>query len=54
MANNNKYAHPKIIEYMCTYCGIKETRTQISGRPKPGQCRLRKNLPHRWVKNREL
>jgi len=50
----NKYAHPKIIEYMCTYCGIKQSRAQTSGRPLPGICHRRgNNLPHRWVKNRE-
>lgn len=49
----------KRVEYMCTYCGKKETRSDIGGRPSPGQCpRKPKNAngkprPHTWVINRK-
>lgn len=43
------------IEYMCTICGKKEKRLKTAGRPQPGKCRKRSNnMPHRWVKNREV
>lgn len=47
---------PKIqkIEYMCTYCGHKQTRKSTVGRPMPGHCPRRNgNQPHRWVINRK-
>lgn len=48
---NNK----KNIQYMCTYCGKKETRSKTSERLMPGKCPRRNgNMPHSWVKNREL
>ena len=37
----------KRIEYMCTYCGKKETRSPSMGRPQPGKCPS-------WVINRRL
>ena len=44
-----------ITEYMCTYCGKKSKRHKGEGRPLPGTCHRRNgNLPHRWVKNREI
>lgn len=43
------------IEWMCTHCGRKTTRTKAIGRPDPGHCPRKKNGgPHTWVKNREL
>ena len=44
---------PKKIEYMCTYCGRKETRKEGMGRPMPGKCSRRDGKPHRWVINRK-
>lgn len=42
------------IEYMCTHCGQKVVRTEISGRPMPGKCPKRTgNQPHRWVISRK-
>lgn len=44
----------KKVEYMCTYCGHKETRKEGMGRPMPGRCPRREgNKPHRWVINRK-
>lgn len=41
-------------EYICTYCGHKETRKSSMGRPMPGKCPRRNgNQPHRWVINRK-
>jgi len=43
------------IEYMCSYCGSKQTRGVNSGRPMPGTCRRRQNnQPHRWIINRKI
>ena len=49
----------KSVEYMCSYCGIKTTRSAISGRPSPGECskkgktREGKSKPHSWVINKK-
>lgn len=46
---------PKRIEYMCSYCGRKTTKSILSGRPEPGKCPRRKgDSPHSWVINRKL
>ena len=43
----------KYIEYICTTCGRKEIRTEISGRPMPGKCpRKTGDRPHSWRRNR--
>ena len=43
------------IEYMCSYCGKKQIKTKISGRPMPGKCPRKSNdRPHSWVVNRKL
>ncbi len=43
------------IEYMCSYCGKKEIKTTLQGRPMPGKCpRKEGNKPHSWRKNREM
>lgn len=48
------------IEYMCSYCGIKITRSKSMGRPEPGKCaRKPRNSagqmrPHTWVINRKF
>lgn len=45
----------KRIEYMCTYCGKKETRSPSMGRPQPGKCpRKNGDKPHSWVINKRL
>ena len=37
------------------YCGKKEIKTNLQGRPMPGRCpRKSGDKPHSWVKNREL
>ena len=42
----------KSIQWMCTKCGQKQTRTASTGRPMPGRCsRSKTGGPHRWVKN---
>ena len=46
---------PKRIEWMCTNCGRKETRSETMGRPMSGVCPRKTNKgPHRWVKNRTM
>lgn len=46
---------PKIIEWMCTHCGMRVPRGATAGRPLPGKCPKRPNSkPHVWVKNRTL
>ncbi len=45
------------IEYMCTHCGQKHSKSAVSGRPAPGNCLRRPKIggkyqPHRWVINR--
>ena len=43
------------IEYICTYCGAKQSKRKDLGRPMPGHCPRRSaKMPHRWIKNREL
>jgi len=42
------------IEYMCTYCGKKESRGVKAGRPLPGKCSKKDNKPHSWVINRKF
>ena len=34
-------AEIKKIEYMCSYCGKKEIKTNLQGRPMPGKCSRR-------------
>lgn len=47
------------IEYMCSYCGTKTTRSATSGRPDPGTCPRKpktkdgRGKPHSWVINRK-
>lgn len=47
------------VEFMCTWCGRKETRSAIMGRPLPGACLKKpkskdgKSKPHTWVVNRK-
>ena len=46
---------PHAIEYMCSYCGIKNLRGITAGKPKPGKCARRKgDMPHRWVINKKI
>ena len=45
---------PTKVEYMCTYCGRRETRGINGGRPMPGKCSRRDGEhPHRWVINKK-
>lgn len=45
----------KKIEWMCTTCGRKMVKSDISGRPAPGACPKKPNKSHHtWVKNRTL
>ena len=47
-----KDVNMKSIQWMCTKCGQKQTRTASTGRPMPGRCsRSKTGGPHRWVKN---
>lgn len=47
------------VEYMCSWCGTKTTRSTVMGRPLPGTCprkaktRDGKMKPHTWVVNRK-
>lgn len=47
------------IEYMCSYCGTRISRSANSGRPAPGICIKKgktkdgKSKPHSWVVNRK-
>lgn len=44
----------KRIEYMCSYCGKKTTRSETMGRPMPGKCPKKANGgPHSWKINRK-
>ena len=49
-----------VIEYMCTFCGKKETRSKTSGRPMPGSCPRKPpyqngiTKPHSWRINRVI
>lgn len=52
------------IEYICTFCGKKESKPEGYGRPQPGKCprraispegkKLPVPLPHEWEVNRVL
>ena len=43
----------KFIQYMCRYCGKKETKPVSFGRPEPGRCPRKSNGgPHSWAVNR--
>lgn len=47
------------IEYMCRYCGQRNTRLVAMGRPLPGKCNKRPKvaglpMPHSWVINRKI
>lgn len=45
----------KFIQYMCSYCGKKETRAVAAGRPAPGKCpKKTKDRPHSWVINKRM
>ena len=50
----------KHVEYICSYCGAKITRTIISGRPLPGNCSRKsrtkdgKMRPHTWIINKKF
>lgn len=48
------------IEYMCTWCGKREMRSVVSGRPFPGNCPRKpkdangKMKPHTWRVNKRF
>lgn len=48
------------IEYICTWCGKREAKSQMSGRPSPGTCprkpksRDGQSKPHTWVINKKF
>lgn len=47
------------IQYMCSYCGRKEMKSPVAGRPEPGNCPRRPRTsggywPHRWVINKRF
>lgn len=45
----------KRIEYMCSYCGKKEIKSEWTGRPSPGKCpRKQGDRPHSWRRNRVI
>lgn len=51
---------PTRVEYMCSYCGRKETRGIMMGRPTPGECLRKgktafgKSKPHSWRINKKF
>lgn len=48
-------AEVKMIEYMCTYCGRRVTKSKSNGRPDPGKCpRKTGDRPHSWTINRRF
>lgn len=53
-------ADAKKIEYMCSWCGKREIRFAIMGRPSPGSCSRKtktrdgKMRPHTWVVSRRF
>lgn len=53
-------AGAKKVEYMCSWCGRREIRFVIMGRPSPGSCprknktRDGKMRPHTWVVSRRF
>ena len=48
----------KWVEYMCSYCGTKTTRSIANGRPMPGNCTRKPKTkdgrckPHSWTVSR--
>ena len=43
----------RFVQYMCRYCGAKETKPISFGRPMPGKCPRKQNGgPHSWVVNK--
>lgn len=53
-------AQARFVEYICSYCGKRETRSAMSGRPWPGNC-PRKPVgkdgsmkPHSWRISRKI
>ena len=51
---------PTRVEYVCTWCGSKSTRSASAGRPMPGNCARKpkdsngRPKPHTWVINRKF
>lgn len=46
---------PTRIEYMCSYCGKRESKGIAFGRPMPGKCPRKANGgPHSWRINRKF
>lgn len=51
-------AQARFVEYICTYCGRKESRVAAAGRPSPGNCprkpvgRDGSMKPHSWRVNK--
>ena len=49
---------PKVVQYMCSYCG--KITTTNNGRPLPGECPRKTRLPngkmrpHTWVVKQKL
>ena len=44
----------RMVEFMCTYCGKKTSKSATSGRPDPGKCPKKTGeKPHSWVINRK-
>lgn len=50
----------KHIEYMCSYCGMKQVKRINAGKPMPGNCPRKtktkegKMRPHTWTVNRKF
>lgn len=50
----------KHVEYICSYCGKRVTRTTTMGRPEPGICSRKgktkdgRTKPHTWVISRRF
>ena len=50
----------KHVEYICSYCGTRVTRSVEFGRPNPGTCSRKgktkdgKGKPHTWVVSRRF
>ena len=43
-----------MVEFMCTYCGKKISKSATNGRPDPGKCPKKTgDKPHSWVINRK-
>lgn len=44
----------RTIQYMCRYCGKKQTRSANAGKPSPDTCPRKQNGgPHTWIINRQ-